>query len=48
MQAELGIVNRSLPNSFGTQLPLINYVYSIERDNFGNYKKFQVVEENGI
>ena len=47
IKTKLSLVNRELPNSFGTKLPDINYVYSLERDNFGNYKKFQVTNENG-
>lgn len=43
--AELGLTNRPLPNDDKTKLAnKITISYSLERDNFQNYKKFEILQ----
>lgn len=42
MYGVLGLTNRALPNSAGTNLPNVHFEYSIEKSNFGNEKYFKI------
>lgn len=39
----LTLVNRAVPDTDKTQVPSVHYVYSLEKDNFGNWKYFSIV-----
>jgi hypothetical protein len=48
-EATLNLINRPIPNTKNTGIEnMIRYRYSLDKDNYKNYEKFRVIEENGV